>query len=475
MRRLVDGAYAIVAMPPRASEVFSILHPRRFTVAPEHHDELLALCHGVEDSAPRGPAFHALAAVGLADDGLPAADAAIMERLRLLGAGYQWHVRGTPNGTELTTLLRDHHSRRKLSNFEFGQTAVLPECGVARCAELTARVGRNKRVLVIGDDDLLAPVLARMGHTVTVLDIDDTLVSLLRRCAKDARVKLDARQQDILAPLPADLRGRFDAVLTDPMSYEACLEAFLARGLHALKPGGSIFCCVHPLARQTFARVMSRLPLHAEAGLLELSVYYYQGFVENWYRSDLFHLVHTGQPAPHAADRPLPFTNIIDGTLSDRLHGFTDIKCAPFRKTRTEDVQEVLEEVEARMGKDAVVARSSHSTDRYHHQWRALSVGGHLAVTLDKAKGHVSYDLFPYHPAWDHALVHAFNQRVKLGSVLQFSAFPPDLAAPTVAPVPRAAPTGKRASAPSRKAPSARAPSRKKPSANAKPASRGKR
>lgn len=445
MRRLVDGAYAVVGMPPRGSEVSSTLHPRTAQLGPEHHDELVALCHGVEDRRPPGPAFALLSSLGLAESKLAADDAVVMARLAALGHGYAWHIRGDAEAETRVELLRRFHSRRKLSNFEFGQTAVLPECGVARCHELTRRAGTGLRVLVIGDDDLLAPILAHMGHTVTVLDIDPALVALLQRCAKDAGVKVDARVQDIVQPLPRDLRGAFDAVLTDPMSYEACFDAFLARAVHALKPGGSILCCVHPLGRNTFEKVARRLPLHLQDVMLEMSVYYYQGFVENWYRSDMVHLLKTSAAVPYAADQPLPYTDIISGTLADRLHAFTDVLSQPLRKASVADMDHALAALEHWAGADAFVSSHAYETERYAHRVRLLARGGHVAMVLDKLKGVLSWDAFPYDPAWDQALVGALAGRLRLGGIMHFSAAPPDLNAPVMVANPApAAPGGKR-------------------------------
>lgn len=431
MRRLVDGAFAVVAAPPQSSQVRSTQHARHVTVGPDHHAELLALCHGIPDGAPAGPAFRMLQAQGFAGERLAAEDADIMARLEALGQGFRWHVRGLPRGDALCRLLRGFHSRRKVNDFEYGQTAVLPECGVARCWELTRRTGKKKRVLVLGDDDLLSPILAQMGHSVTMVDIDPAVVDLAQRCAAELGVKVDARVQDLAAPWPADLTGRFDAVLTDPMSYEKCLEAFLARAANAAKPGSQIFCCVHPVARPPMQRVTARLGLGVEEVLLELSAYYFQGFVENWYRSDLFALRVGKGPPVHAADKQLPFKDFIRGSLSDRLHGFTDVRTMPLRKAQVADVTAALDYLQQQTGGTAFVAAAQHDTEHWHHAWRALSHGGHLAVTLDKQKGTVSYDLYPFQVSWDQALVGALTQRLRLAHLVQFNAMPPDVGAPT--------------------------------------------
>ncbi|MBI5496889.1 MAG: bis-aminopropyl spermidine synthase family protein [Deltaproteobacteria bacterium] len=444
MRRLVNGAFAVVAQAPRMSTVASISTPRVVLLEGEHAEELRRLAHGEDDDTPSGPAFARLRQAGLADDGLGWDDPAIEDRLRTLGAGYAWHAWDCPDREALSALNRRMHARRKMSLFEYGQTAVLPECGVARCWELTRRIGTRKKVLIIGDDDLLAPVLAKMGHAVTVIDIDEVLVDFIARCAREERIKLDARVLDVLAPLPPSMVGAFDVVLTDPMSYERCLVAFLSRATSALRPGGAVFTCVHPLARRVFERVARQLPVDVEDVMYELSVYYYQGFVENWYRSDLYLLRRTAGPDPYPPGDTIPLGDIIEGQLHDRLHSFADVKASPFHKPSVEDVVLAVADFERSMGAEEFASRHSYETDRYAHEYRALANGGHLALSYDKERGIVAWDLYPYTPRWEGALVQAFQAHIRAAGFVDFNSYAPDLAIPPVLPRRKPAPKKKK-------------------------------
>jgi hypothetical protein len=318
-----------------------------------------------------------------------------------------------------------------MSLFEFGQTAVIPECGVVRCVELTRRVGRRRRVLCIGDDDLLSPVLARMGHQVTVVDVDGLLIEFLGRAALHEGVKLDVRALDVLAPFPEDLCSAFDVVLTDPMSFESCLEAFLSRAAVAVRPGGTVFTCVHPLARNTLRRLWPRLPFDLEDAMYEVSTYYYAGYVENWYRSDFYMLRRTAREPRIPATATIPFADIIAGTLDDRLHAFGSIKVNPLRKASWETVRHVMEAWSKVFAAHVV---DTHVVDagEQGHFYVSLKEGGHVAVAFDKARSTVAWDLFPFSERMDGSLVAAFASAVQVASLLSFQAIAPDLAVPTV-------------------------------------------
>jgi hypothetical protein len=273
-----------------------------------------------------------------------------------------------------------------------------------------------------------------MGHHVTVVDIDPVLINFIKRAAAEEGVTLNARVQDVLEPMPAAQVGHFDVVLTDPMSFESCLVAFLSRATSALKVGGALFTCVHPLARLVFQRVVRRLPVAVEDVMNELSVYYYQGFVENWYRSDLYLLRREPGPDPFAPSDTIPFSDIIAGQLHDRHHSFTDIKSLPFSRPTLDDVHKALRQWEEFIGPRRVLLATSHETPRFAHEWRVLEEGGHLSLVLDKHKGVISWDLYPYQERWDQALVLAFQQLIRNGGVLRFNAIGLDLATPPVVP-----------------------------------------
>ena len=115
--------------------------------------------------------------------------------------------------------------------------------------EAGALVGR--RVLLLGDDDLTALALAlfvrRHGSpstiaNLTVVDVDPRLVSFLERELADAPFAATCIEHDLRRPLPPELVGAFDTVVTDPPYTTEAARLFLSRAADALEGGhGDVF------------------------------------------------------------------------------------------------------------------------------------------------------------------------------------------------------------------------------------------
>jgi predicted methyltransferase len=115
--------------------------------------------------------------------------------------------------------------------------------------EAGALVGR--RVLLLGDDDLTAlslQLLVRDHGTrstiasLAVVDVDPALVTFLERELAGAPFPVSCVEHDLRRPLPAELAGAFDTVVTDPPYTTAGASLFLARAAEALDDrGGDVF------------------------------------------------------------------------------------------------------------------------------------------------------------------------------------------------------------------------------------------
>jgi hypothetical protein len=115
--------------------------------------------------------------------------------------------------------------------------------------EADALIGR--RVLLLGDDDLVSLAIALLvrefgsAETVAelaVLDVDDAVVDFLRTKLAGCGFPVSCLQHDLREPLPADLRCRFDTVVTDPPYTAEGARLFLTRAAEALSgAGGSAF------------------------------------------------------------------------------------------------------------------------------------------------------------------------------------------------------------------------------------------
>jgi SAM-dependent methyltransferase len=382
MRRLNDGVFALVEMPPEDSELASLDGETSYTVSARHADELALLAHGIPDDEEPGPLFAQLESEGLAAGGLSAVDGAVLERLAWLGRGFSWLVDEDPRGAELVELLRRGHARRKVFVQAFGQTPCLPESAAARVLELTRHLEPGARVLTLGDDDLLCMGLAHLGYRVTACDIDPLLIAFLDRVAKEEGLDVDARVLDLLAPLPAEEVGAYDAVLTDPMSYEDCLVAFVGRALALTRPGGLVLSCVHPAARHVFRRVLSRLPAKVRGARSLLSAYYFDRYIENAYRSDLCLMERTDDALPFAPDEQIPFEPISEGRLSEHEHGLFTVRGMRSRikgAVEPEEAAAVLREAWTREVTDTAVANGQ----------------GHAHVFLSTKEGHAAVSIAP--------------------------------------------------------------------------------
>eukprot|EP01126_Amoeba_proteus_P024362 TRINITY_DN2455_c0_g1_i4.p1 TRINITY_DN2455_c0_g1~~TRINITY_DN2455_c0_g1_i4.p1 ORF type:complete len:363 (-),score=68.64 TRINITY_DN2455_c0_g1_i4:43-1086(-) len=99
----------------------------------------------------------------------------------------------------------------------------------------------DKRILFIGDDDLLsvAVALTHLPKEVVVVEIDQRLVDFVNRMGKELGFPLRARQYDLRLPLDESLIGQFDVFVCDPTETMQGLSFFLSRGVSSLKGVGS--------------------------------------------------------------------------------------------------------------------------------------------------------------------------------------------------------------------------------------------
>lgn len=109
--------------------------------------------------------------------------------------------------------------------------------------EADALAGR--RILLLGDDDLISVALLRFVHAfsvrveeLVVIDIDERLLAFIRRELDDAPFPLRCVKHDVRERIA----GRFDTVVTDPPYTAAGATLFLTRAREALAgDGASVF------------------------------------------------------------------------------------------------------------------------------------------------------------------------------------------------------------------------------------------
>jgi len=391
-----DGVYARLSSDEEPSLVRSATGFGRASLGAEDRDLILGLLHGLPARAADEARVGRLLRHGLAALRSSADDPTLAAKLDQLSAGWSWQrpARGASSQrfARLYRLMLRAHARRKVFLDAFGQTPCLPETAVRRALLAGSE---PRRVLCIGDDDLVSVALAALGHEVVVLDIDDTiLIPFLTALAKEWQLPLRALRCDLNDPLPPRLRGRFDLLYTDPLSTRGCLELFLSRGMAGLSAGGRICCCVHPAALQLFSEVADELGLDLHAHHGDFNHYYDDAFQEDLYRSDLVELSMGKGARPRFSAAESARVDIFAGELYQRQHASGDVRSPDLRGAGLERIRAVLMALEQSPGLGLSAVRQVQS-DGALCTLALLEGGGYLGITADPADGRLAVDVYP--------------------------------------------------------------------------------
>ncbi len=138
------------------------------------------------------------------------------------------------------------HARRGVIRYDFGQGPCIPSTSVRRAA-LFADRHRGGRLLLFGDDDLVAPIATMFGMTVTVLDIDEQLIRFLGSQQKAEGFSLEFVKHDLFSTKSISPLGSrtFDAIAFDPFSERRWFDAWLDVGKRYLSDDGRIYLSVY--------------------------------------------------------------------------------------------------------------------------------------------------------------------------------------------------------------------------------------
>jgi N4-bis(aminopropyl)spermidine synthase len=116
--------------------------------------------------------------------------------------------------------------------------------------EAGALLGR--RILLLGDDDLISVAIAAFAavldvtarvERLTVIDSDPDVLAWAGDQISGTGIDAELVEHDLRRPLPGGLAGGFDVVCTDPPYTVAGAELFLSRAVTGLtpEPGGHVF------------------------------------------------------------------------------------------------------------------------------------------------------------------------------------------------------------------------------------------
>jgi len=129
---------------------------------------------------------------------------------------------------------------------ELDQTHCTVATKISRVLRMhAARALAGQRILLLGDDDLIAVAIARfaawtgspaMIRELTVVDADPDVLDWIGQQTAGTGVSVRLEQHDLREPLPARLLGGYDVAATDPPYTVTGAELFLSRAVSALAP-----------------------------------------------------------------------------------------------------------------------------------------------------------------------------------------------------------------------------------------------
>lgn len=173
---------------------------------------------------------------------------------------------------ELLDTIASLQRRLRIKSHALHQLPCTPATTVRR-AELIRQYARpESRILCLGDDDFVSVALAWfLPNDITVLDIDPQVLSLIAAVAAERRLRITCRRADIRHPLPEDMKGAYDIVITDPIYAVSDMVLFLTAAEACLRKASTSYLFTggsHALLGRSWAQIESwarahRLHLHA--------------------------------------------------------------------------------------------------------------------------------------------------------------------------------------------------------------------
>jgi predicted methyltransferase/ribosomal protein S18 acetylase RimI-like enzyme len=134
--------------------------------------------------------------------------------------------------------LKSRLTRRPTPLPEIDQSHGTPETALLRALFMLEKGDvEGRKVLFLGDDDFtsLAVGLMNAAQEVTVVDVDQRILTSIQEMAEDEGINCSCIHHDLREPLPDTLLHRFDVVFTDPPYTLNGLALFLSRAVTALQ------------------------------------------------------------------------------------------------------------------------------------------------------------------------------------------------------------------------------------------------
>lgn len=132
--------------------------------------------------------------------------------------------------------------RRPAPMRKFDQGYVTPSTTLSRFALAYERGDiYGKEIFVLGDDDLISIVLgiSRLPNRITVVEIDKRLTDFIQETGVKEGFEVEVHTFDLRRSIPNEHRNKYDTFFTDPPETLKAADAFIGRGISALKGPGS--------------------------------------------------------------------------------------------------------------------------------------------------------------------------------------------------------------------------------------------
>ena len=157
----------------------------------------------------------------------------------------------------------------------------------------------SRRILLLGDDDLISVTLLRFARTfsvqieeLVVVDVDERLLAFIRDQLEDAPFRFRCVRHDLRQPI----EGQFDTVVTDPPYTATGAKLFLTRARHVLaSEGADIFFSFgsrRPGVQFAVQQTISQLGLEIRSMTRDFNDYLGAGVLGG--TSHLYHLTQGG-------------------------------------------------------------------------------------------------------------------------------------------------------------------------------------
>lgn len=99
----------------------------------------------------------------------------------------------------------------------------------------------NKKIVLIGDDDLLSIALAltELPSKILVLDTDERIGKFIKKFNIEYGYSIKFKRYDVFNPLPKNLTHKFDVFSSEPLETLSGIKAFVLRGIMCLNENGA--------------------------------------------------------------------------------------------------------------------------------------------------------------------------------------------------------------------------------------------